>query len=60
MIGIATFNVCVRKCQSFQLRIDYFNLLEEDEFVKLFRLTKSTVVKVLKEIADQLKHPTKR
>lgn len=51
---------CVRKCQSFQPRIDYFNLLEEDEFVKQFRLTKSTVIKVLNEIADQIKHPTNR
>lgn len=57
---IAMFNVCIRKCQSFQPRIDYFNLLDEEEFVKRFRLKKSTVVKVLNEIADQLKHPTNR
>lgn len=57
---IAMFNVCIRKCQSFQPGIDYFNLLDKDEFVKRFRLTKSTVVKVLNEIADQLKHLTNR
>lgn len=26
--------MCIRKCKSFQPRIDYFNLLDEDEYVK--------------------------
>jgi len=57
---IEAFNVCVRKYKSFQPRIDYFNLLDEVEFVKRFRLTKSTVERVLNELVDQLKHPTNR
>lgn len=57
---VAALNVCVRKEKTFQTRIDYFNLLDEDEFVRRFRLTKSTLDKVLNEIVDQIKNPTNR
>lgn len=55
-----SFNVCVRECKSFKHRIDRFNLLDENEFIKRFRLSKSTVYKIQNEIVDQLKNPTNR
>lgn len=57
---MSAFNVCVRKIKTLNPRIDYFNLLDENEFVRRFRLKKSTVDKILNEIVDQLKNSTDR
>lgn len=55
---ITAFNMCLRKDKTYQPRVNYFNIYDEEEFVKRFRLTKSTVGKVLNEIVDQLKTST--
>ncbi|CAI6361194.1 unnamed protein product [Macrosiphum euphorbiae] len=57
---MSAFNVCVRKIKTFNPRIDYFNLLDENEFIRRFRLKKSTFDKVLNEIVDQIKNSTDR
>jgi len=57
---INAFNVCLRKEKTFHPRVNYFEVYDEEEFVKRFRLTKSTVKKVLNEIVDQLKTTTNR
>lgn len=57
---MVAFNVCIRKSKTYQPRIDYFNVYDDNEFFKRFRLKKPTVEKVLNEIVHQLKSLTNR
>lgn len=57
---IADFNVAIREKKKFGERKNYFELLDEVEFQKRFRLKKQTVEMVLEELLDQIKYPTNR
>lgn len=57
---ISAFNVAVRKSKTFRTRNNYFEFFDEEEFVKIFRLKKTTVERVLNEIVDEITYPTNR
>eukprot|EP00102_Acyrthosiphon_pisum_P018215 XP_008189891.1 PREDICTED: uncharacterized protein LOC103311868 [Acyrthosiphon pisum] len=57
---MAEFNVAIRKEKIFRERKNYFELLDEVEFQKRFRLKKQTVKIILEELQDQIKYPTNR
>ncbi|CAI6369322.1 unnamed protein product [Macrosiphum euphorbiae] len=57
---MAEFNVAIRKEKIFRERKNYFELLDEVEFQKRFRLKKRTVKMILEELQDQIKYPTNR
>lgn len=57
---IAEFNMIIRNEKIFRKRKNYFELFNEDEFLKRFRLKKQTVENVLEEIHHEIKYPTNR
>jgi len=57
---MAELNVPIRKEKKFAERKNYFELLDEVEFQKRFRLKKQTVEMVLEELLDQIKYSTDR
>lgn len=57
---MAELNVPIRKEKNFAERKNYFELFDEVEFQKRFRLKKQTVEMVLEELLDQIKYATDR
>jgi hypothetical protein len=58
MINIVEYLARPRKVPRFQMRKDYFNYWDDYEFYRRFRLSKETIVLLLGQITDAIKHPT--
>jgi hypothetical protein len=58
MINIVEHLARPRKVPRVQMRKDHFNYWDDEEFYRRFRLSKETIVLLLDQITDAIKHPT--